>query len=88
MEAHGIKVVPAGEPKPGEGHHHIIVDGGPIREGDVIPADAAHLHFGKAQTEASVPLTPGKHKLTLQFADGLHRSLGEKLSQTIEITVK
>lgn len=88
MAAEGIKVAPAGEVKEGEGHHHIIVDGGPVAKGEVIIADATHIHFGKAQTEAEVPLTPGKHTLTLQFADGAHRSYGPELSSTIEITVK
>ena len=88
MGVEGMKVAPAGEVKAGEGHHHVIIDGGPVKEGDVIPADATHVHFGKAQTEASIPLPPGKHSLTLQFADGAHRSLGEKMSSTVAIFVK
>lgn len=70
------------------GHHHIIVDGKFIPEGTVIPADEKHVHFGKAQTEAHLKLTPGKHTLTLQLADYAHRSYGEKLSQTISVEVK
>lgn len=70
------------------GHHHIIVDGKFIPEGTVIPADEKHVHFGKAQTEAHLKLTPGKHTLTLQLADYAHRSYGEKLSQTITVEVK
>ncbi len=56
--------------------------------GEVIPADDKHLHFGKGQSEAEVKLTPGPHTLTLQFADGAHRSYGPELSKTIKITVK
>lgn len=70
------------------GHHHIIVDGKFLPEGTVIPADEKHVHFGKAQTEAHLKLTPGKHTLTLQLADFAHRSYGEKLSQTISVEVK
>lgn len=86
----GMKVRPAGEDLKDKttGHHHLIVDGAFVPEGQNIPTDATHLHFGKGQTEADVPLTPGKHKLTLQLGDGAHRSYGEKLSKTIEITVK
>jgi hypothetical protein len=40
------------------------------------------------QTETDVTLTPGKHTLTLQFADFAHKSYGEKWSQTIEVEVK
>jgi hypothetical protein len=56
-------------------------------EGQAIPADDMHLHFGKGQTETEVTLKPGEHKLTLQFADGAHRSYGPKMSKTIKITV-
>jgi hypothetical protein len=56
--------------------------------GTVIPKDSTHLHFGKAQTETSLTLSPGKHKLTLQLADGLHRSYGSQLATSITVTVK
>ena len=41
----------------------------------------------KGQTEAVLDLPPGDYKLTLQFADGLHRSYGKDLSATINIKV-
>ena len=41
--------------------------------GEEIPFDETHLHYGKGQTEAAITLTPGKHKLTLQFANALHK---------------
>jgi hypothetical protein len=84
----GMKVSPAGAVVPGEGHYHIIVDSGPMKAGEVVPTDATHLHYGKGQTEAKLTLTPGPHTLTLQFADGAHRSYGEAVSQTIKINVK
>lgn len=75
--------------KPASGHHHILVDlPETIPHGVVIKMDSIHLHFGKAQTEAELVLKPGKHKLTLQFADALHRSYGDKLSSTITVNVK
>jgi hypothetical protein len=86
----GKKIRPAGE-APDEktsGHHHLLVDKGPIPEGQVIPADETHLHYGKGQTEAEVKLPPGEHTLTMQFADGLHRSYGEKMSATIKVKVQ
>lgn len=70
------------------GHHHILINRGFIPEGDVIPTDETHIHFGKSQTEAHVTLPPGEYTLTLQLADGVHRSYGEKLSDTIHIKVK
>jgi hypothetical protein len=88
MGAENIAVKPAGAPEVGSGHHHIIVDGQAEPLGAVVPKDDTHLHFGQGQTEASVPLAPGKHTLTLQFADGLHRSYGPALTATIEIQVE
>jgi Domain of unknown function (DUF4399)/Family of unknown function (DUF6130) len=56
------------------GHFHILIDN--------------HIHYGKGQTEAVLTLSPGKHTLTLQFADGAHRSYGKVLSSTITVNVK
>jgi len=88
MGVEGMAVNPAGEAKDGTGHHHLIVDGGPIERGQPVPADATHLHFGKGQTETALKLAPGKHTLTLQFADGLHRSYGPAMSDTITVKVE
>lgn len=89
MGVKNIKVDSAGSIVAGEGHHHILIDAGDsVAAGQIIPKDAQHLHFGKGQTSATIELPRGKHRLTLQFADGIHRSYGSKLSATIEITVK
>lgn len=91
MGLEGKTLRPAGqdvENKPA-GHHHIIINGGAIREGDFIPANDTHLHFGKGQAETELDLKkPGTYTLTLQLADGMHRSYGEKFSTTIKVTVK
>ena len=84
----GATVGPAGEVIANTGHHHLLIDTGPIPAGEVIPSDATHLHFGGGQTEVEVPLPPGVHKLTAQFADGKHNSYGPAMSQTITVTVK
>jgi hypothetical protein len=84
----GMEVKPAGEMAPNTGHHHLLINTGPIAKGAPIPMDDTHLHYGKGQTEAKVTLPPGKYKLTMQFADGAHQSYGPALSKTINITVK
>jgi len=89
MVAEGMHVDTAnGMLKPASGHHHILVDIDSIPMGEVIKKDSVHLHFGNAQTSTEVKLTPGKHRLTLQFADGIHRSYGSKLSSSITVNVK
>ena len=89
MGAKGISVDSAGTVKPNSGHFHILVDAeDSIPTGVVIAKDSTHLHFGNAQEETTLKLSPGKHKLALQFADGAHRSYGSKLDTTININVK
>jgi hypothetical protein len=88
FKASGIRTEPAGEFKEGSGHHHLLINQPYIEKGNTIPADSNHLHFGKAQTETELNLSAGVHTLTLQFADGYHRSYGKALSKTIQIEVK
>jgi hypothetical protein len=70
----GMSLAPAGTMAPGTGHHHLLIDakldGEALKE--PIPLDANHMHFGKAQTEATLTLAPGKHTLQLVLADGMH----------------
>ena len=89
MGAEGIAVDSAGPLPPASGRHHLLIDAGDsIPAGTVVIKDSAHLHFGNAQKETTVTLTPGKHRLTLQFADGIHRSYGGALSASINVEVK
>jgi len=89
MAVENIKVDTAGPVIAGIGHHHLFIDAeDSLAAGTMVPKDSSHLHFGKGQTETEVKLAPGKHKLTLQFADGLHRSYGSKLSSVITVDVK
>jgi hypothetical protein len=88
MALAGAQLAAAGDMRAGTGHHHVIVDAGPIAAGQPIPFDARHVHFGKGQSEAEVLLAPGRHRLTLQFADGAHRSYGPALASSSEILVE
>jgi hypothetical protein len=88
FEVKGMTVAPAGSIADGTGHHHLLINSGPVPEGISVPFDETHLHFGKGQTETDVTLPPGHYKLTMQFANGVHQSYGEKMSKSIEVTVK
>lgn len=77
-----------GKLKPASGHHHILVDIDSIITGEVIKKDSVHIHFGNAQTSAEISLPAGKHSLTLQFADALHRSYGSRLTHKVTVDVK
>ena len=84
----GLTVKPAGDATPQTGHFHVIVDADIVPEGQVVPADESHHHYGGGQLEADLTLTPGPHKLILAFADGQHRSYGANLSQTVNVIVE
>ncbi|MDE1182847.1 DUF4399 domain-containing protein [Paraburkholderia sp.] len=84
----GMKIAPVGTMTAGTGHHHLLIDGAPLKQGEVIPVSDTSLHFGKGQTETDLTLPPGDHTLTLQFGDGAHRSYGPKMSKTITVHVK
>lgn len=88
FKVNGMRTEPAGEFKEGSGHHHLLINQSYIEKGSTIPADSNHLHFGKAQTETELNLNAGVYTLTLQFADGYHRSYGKTLSKSIQIEVK
>ncbi|MEX1020546.1 MAG: DUF4399 domain-containing protein, partial [Litorilinea sp.] len=93
MAATGLIVEPSGSPvedrEPGQaGHFHLLLNEDFVPEGEVIPADATHVHFGAAQLTTTLTLEPGVHVLRLQMADGAHIALaGAHYRDTITVTV-
>jgi hypothetical protein len=68
----GMGVAPAGFNMEGTGHHHMLIDTELPPFDRPVPADAQHLHFGKGQTEATIELEPGPHRLQLLLGDFRH----------------
>jgi len=68
----GMELVPAGTDQPNSGHHHLFIDSKLDDPTAPIPSDATHIHYGKAQTEAQIELTPGTHTLQDVFGDKNH----------------
>ncbi|WP_426233786.1 DUF4399 domain-containing protein [Pseudomonas sp. TWP3-2] len=68
-----VALAPAGDVTKNTGHHHLLIDVDKLpAAGAPIPNDANHMHFGKAQTEATIKLAPGKHTLQLELGDSGH----------------
>lgn len=87
--AQNFRVEPAGAVNAGAGHLHVMIDTPCVAAGQVIVNDDTHKHFGKAQMETELTLTPGKHTLCLQAADDTHIALpGTGMTQHISITVQ
>jgi hypothetical protein len=60
--------------EPGIGHFDLI-DGACQKAGTRLFGYKNVIDFGEGMNEAQVPLTPGKHRLCLQAADGLNTAL-------------
>jgi hypothetical protein len=84
----GMDLRPAGDLTVNTGHHHLLINSQTIEVGKMVPANDTHIHFGKGQTETTLDLPKGQHRLTLQFANGVHESYGDVMSKTIEISVQ
>ncbi|MSQ92790.1 MAG: DUF4399 domain-containing protein [Gammaproteobacteria bacterium] len=86
---HGMGIAPAGIEMANTGHHHLLIDVGLPPMDQPVPADERHLHFGKGQTETTINLAPGKHRLQLLLADHLHLPHEPAIvSEPVTITVR
>jgi hypothetical protein len=70
----GMGVAPAGVAHDRTGHHHLLINVDPasVDMAAAIPADDQHRHFGGGQTEATITLPPGTHRLWLLVGDHNH----------------
>jgi hypothetical protein len=70
----GMGVAPAGVAHGNTGHHHLLINVDPatLDMGAGIPADDQHRHFGGGQTEVTLTLPPGEHRLQLLLGDHNH----------------
>lgn len=85
-----IALAPAGDVTKNTGHHHLLIDVDKLPAKDApIPNDANHMHFGKAQTETTIKLAPGKHTLQLELGDTGHMPFDPPIvSKKITVNVK
>ena len=80
----GLKLAPATDQAPGTGHHHLLVDQKELPDASMpIPATDTVIHYGKAQTETELTLTPGKHTWQLVAGDKLHTPFNPTRTATV-----
>jgi len=90
LTAAGVEIVPAGEPVPGTGHHHLYLDAD-LTEGDqpVPSVPGRIIHLGTGASEYTFEnVTPGAHRLIAVVADGLHVPLQPWVVDTVTFTVR
>lgn len=86
----GMGVAPAGVEREKTGHHHLLIDVEELPDfNSPIPSDEHHRHFGGGQTEVTLDLAPGKHRLQLLLGNHLHVPHNSPiLSEPVIITVE
>ena len=68
-----ILIKPAGELVPNSGHHHLLINVGPLPDLSMpIPASDQFIHFGKGQESTVIDLPKGRHKLQLILGNHVH----------------
>jgi hypothetical protein len=86
-----IAAIPEGEVKetrPNLGHFHLGVDKDCVTAGqEIVRGTADWVHFGSGSNNIEMSLTPGKHTMSVQVGDDLHRAV-DGLCQTITITAE
>lgn len=86
----GMELAPAGVDRENTGHHHLLIDRQELPDLTTsIPASEQILHFGKAQTETELTLSPGNHTLQLVLGNYVHIPHDNPvISEPITVTVK
>ncbi len=86
----GFGVAPAGVERAKTGHHHLLIDVEELPDSNgPIPGDEHHRHFGGGQTEVTLDLAPGTHRLQLLLGNHQHVPHNPPvLSEPVTITVE
>ncbi|MBE9043037.1 DUF4399 domain-containing protein [Pleurocapsales cyanobacterium LEGE 10410] len=86
----GMDLAPAGVERENTGHHHLLIDQSELPNLNAsLPSTEQIRHFGKAQTETELTLSPGKHTLQLVLGNYLHIPHDNPVvSEAITIEVK
>lgn len=85
----GMGIAPAGSQIDNTGHFHLLIDLAELPPLDqVLPATVQIVHFGQGQTETTLDLPEGEHRLQLLMADFAHVPHDPPvMSEAITITV-
>jgi len=86
----GMNLAPAGTEQKNTGHHHLLIDQSELPNLQAsLPSTERVRHFGKAQTQTKLTLSPGEHTLRLVLGDYAHIPHDNPvISEPIKITVK
>ena len=84
-----MDLAPAGVDQENTGHHHLLIDQPEFDVTTSLPSTEQIRHFGKAQTETELTLTPGEHTLQLVLGNYAHVPHDNPvISESITVTVE
>ncbi|MGF1490496.1 MAG: DUF4399 domain-containing protein [Prochloraceae cyanobacterium] len=86
----GMGVAPAGIDKENTGHHHLLIDLEELPDlSQSLPATEQIRHFGGGQTETTLSLSQGQHRLQLVLGNYAHVPYDPPvISNPITVTVR
>jgi hypothetical protein len=89
LQAEGVQIAPAAEHKPGTAHYHLFLDTNLTPADSAIPMGIAGMvHLGKGQSEYTLEVAPGAHRLIVELADPAHVPMKGASTDTVRFTVK
>jgi hypothetical protein len=80
------EIEPAGQVRQNAGHGHLLIDQDPVEVGTLIPVTENSIHYGGGETEATLDLEPGEHRVVLQMGNGNHYATPLVDEVTITVT--
>jgi hypothetical protein len=85
-----VQILPAGDPTPGSGHHHLFLDADLSDAGVPVPTvPGSIVHMGDASSSFVFENVPaGEHRLIAVVADAVHVPLQPWVVDTVVFTVE
>lgn len=89
LQAQGVEIAPVADQKPGAAHFHLFLDANLTSPDSAIPAGVTGIwHLGKGQTQYTLEVPPGTHRLIVELGDNHHVPLKGAGTDTVKFTVK
>jgi len=90
LSVQNLELAPAGDTRPGSGHHHLFINVPVVAPGEGIPAGVPGIvHLGQAQTSYElINLTPGEYTIIPVLGDLAHRRIEPQVLDTLRFRVR
>jgi hypothetical protein len=88
LSSTGVEIAAAALHKAGTAHYHLFLDTNLTPADSAIPMGVAGIvHLGKGQSEYTLEVAPGAHRLNFELADPAHVTLKDASTDTVSFTI-